>query len=43
LNEGWDVTGERNIIDYLAKLEYLLIENEVKIEEMELQRALNKR
>lgn len=43
LNESWDKTGERNVIDYLGKLEYLTIENQVKIEEYELQKALNKR
>ena len=43
LNEPWDKTGERNVIDYLGKLEYLTIENQVKIQEYELQKALNKR
>ena len=41
LKEGWDVTGERNVIDYLGKLEYLIIENQVKIDEYQLQKALN--
>lgn len=43
LHENWDDTGKRNVIDYLGKLEYLMIENEVKIEEYEIQKALNKR
>jgi hypothetical protein len=41
LNENWDATAERNLIDFLSKLEYLLIENEVKAEEMERERIKN--
>jgi hypothetical protein len=41
LNENWDVTAERNLIDFLSKLEYLLLEAQVKAEEMERERIKN--
>jgi hypothetical protein len=41
LNENWDATGERNLIDFLSKLEYLLLESEVKLEEMEREKIKN--
>ena len=43
LNEGWDDTAKRNVVDFLSKLQYLIIEDQVKKEEFELQKALNGR
>jgi hypothetical protein len=43
LNENWDVTAKRGVIDFLSKLQYLLIEAEEKKEEMDIQRAMNGR
>ena len=43
LNENWDITAKRSVIDFLSKLQYLIIEAEERNEEMELQRALNGR
>lgn len=43
LNENWDVTAKRGVLDFLSKLQYLLIEADEKKEEMDIQRAMNGR
>lgn len=41
LNENWDTTAQRNVIDFLSKLQYLMLESEIKREEFEQQKLIN--